>query len=196
MNTRIASTKSADFLGANTTSSSLTMQRPSYTPPRTVPVHIMPLYKAELEKMIADDNITEVKELTDWVNSIVCNVKETPDGKKKVRLCLDPKDLNKNIRREHHYSRTIDEILSLLHGKRYFSVVDTAKGYWHVELDQESSLLCTFNTPFRRYRFKHLPFGIVVSQDIFQRKLDDIYKNIPNVSGIADDIIVFGSTEE
>ena len=58
---------------------------------RTVPVHILPLYKAELEKMIADDIITEVKEPTDWVNSIVCNVKETTNGKKKVRLCLDPR---------------------------------------------------------------------------------------------------------
>ena len=78
--------------------------------------------------MITDDIITEVTEPTDWVNLIVCNVKETPDGKKKVRLCLDPKDLNKNIRREHYYSRTIDEILSLLHGKNCFSVVDTTKG--------------------------------------------------------------------
>ena len=169
---------------------------PVIHPPRTVPVHILPLYKAELEKMINDDIITEVTEPTDWVNSIVCNVKETPDGKKKVRLCLDPKDLNKNIRREHYYSRTVDEILPSLHGKNYFSVVDTTKGYWHVELDHESSLLCTFNTPFGRYRFKRLPFGIVVSQDIFQRKLDDIYKKIPNVTGIADDIMVFGSTEE
>ena len=84
----------------------------------------------------------------------------------------------------------------MLHGKGYFTVVDTAKGYWHVELDQESSLLCTFNTPFGRYRFKRLPFGIVVSQDIFQRKLDDIYKNVPNVTGIPNDIIVLGSTEE
>ncbi len=70
---------------------------PVIHPPRTVPVHIMPLYKAELERMIADDIITEVKEPTDWVNSIVCNIKETPEGKKKVRLCLDPKDLNKSI---------------------------------------------------------------------------------------------------
>ena len=45
---------------------------------------------------------------------------------------------------------------------------------------------------FVRYRFKRLPFGIVLSQDIFQRKLDEIYKNIPNVTGIADDVIVFG----
>ena len=170
--------------------------KPVVHPQRTVPVHILPLYKAELDKMIADDIITEVTEPTDWVNSIVCNVKETSDGKKKVRLCLDPKDLNKNIRREHYYSRRIDEILPLLHGKKFLSVVDTTKGYWHIELDHESSLLCTFNTPFGRYRFKRLPFGIVVSQDIFQRRLDDIYRNVPNVTGIADDIIVFGSTQE
>ncbi len=169
---------------------------PVIHPPRTVPVHIMPLYKAELERMIADDIITEVKEPTDWVNSIVCNIKETPEGKKKVRLCLDPKDLNKSIRREHYYTRNIDELLPLLYGKMFFSVVDTKKGYWHVELDDESSFLCTFNTPFGRYRFKRLPFGVIVSQDIFQRKLDEVYNGIPNVMGIADDILVCGSTEQ
>ena len=56
--------------------------------------------------------------------------------------------------------------------------MDTTQGYWHVDLDHESSLLCTFNTPFGRYRFKRRPFGIVVSQDIFQRRLDDTYRNI------------------
>ena len=61
--------------------------------------------------MITDDVITSMDEPTDWVNSIVCNINETPEGKKKIRLCLDPKDLNKNIRREHYYTRTIDELL-------------------------------------------------------------------------------------
>ena len=168
---------------------------PVVHPPRTVPVHILPLYKEELDKVIADDVITAVTEPTDWVNSIVCNIKETPEGKRKVRLCLDPKDLNQNIRREHYYTRTIDELLPQLHGKKFFSVVDTKKGYWHVALDHESSLLCTFNTPFGRYRFKRLPFGIILSQDIFQRRLDEVYKDIPNVMGIADDIVVCGSTE-
>ena len=70
---------------------------PVVHPPRTVPVHISALYKAELERMIEDDILTEVTEPTEWVNSIVCNDKDMPDGKKKVRLCLDPKDLNKNI---------------------------------------------------------------------------------------------------
>ena len=73
---------------------------PVVRPPCTVPVHILPLYKAELEKMITEDIITHVTELTDWVNSIICTaVKTTPDGKK-VRLCKDPKDLNKNTHRE------------------------------------------------------------------------------------------------
>ena len=133
--------------------------KPVVHPPRTVPVHIMPLYKAELDKMINDGIISPVQGPTDWVNSIVVNITETDQGRK-VRLCLDPKDLNKNTKREHYVTRTIDEILPKLHGKKYFSVIDTKKGYWHVELDDESSLLTTFNTPFGRYKFNRLPFGL------------------------------------
>ena len=84
---------------------------PVVYPPRTVPVHILPLYKAELDKMLAEDIIVPVTEPTEWVNSIVCHVTEKSDGTKKVRLCLDPKYLNKNICRKHYYSKTIDEIL-------------------------------------------------------------------------------------
>ena len=169
--------------------------KPVVHAPRTVPVHIMPLYKAELDKMLADGIITPVTEPTDWVNSIVCNITETKKGKK-VRLCLDPKDLNKNIKREHYYSRTIDEILPMLHNKKFFSVIDTKKGYWHVELDEKSSLLTTFNTPFGRFKFNRLPFGLWMSQDIFQPKLDAAFQGIPNVTGIADDIIIAGETME
>ena len=86
--------------------------------PRTVPVHILPLYKAELDIMQAEDIIVPVTEPTEWVKSIVCNVIEKPDGSKKDRLCIDPQDLNKNIHREHYYSKTIDEILPLLHGAK------------------------------------------------------------------------------
>ena len=163
--------------------------------PRTVPVHILPFYKAELDKMIAEDIIVLVTEPTDWVNSIVCYVTDKPDGTKKVRLCLDPKDLNKNIQREHYYSKTVDEILPLLFGSTKISASDTNKGYYHVELDYKSSLLCTFNTPFGRFRPTRLPFGVKIAQDIFQRRLDEIQKDIPNVAGIADDILVFGSSD-
>ena len=107
----------------------------------------------------------------------MCNVTEKPDGSKKARLCTDPQDLNKNIKREHCYSKTIDEILSLLHGATKISARDTNKGYWHIELDYESSLVCTFNIPFGRFGPKRLPFEVKVSQDIFQRKLDEILRH-------------------
>ena len=117
-----------------------------------------------------------------------CAVLETPHGKKKARLCLDPKDLNKNI--------TTQELsmtkLPALHGKKFSSVADTNKGYWI------TNRVCyaPFNTFFGRLHFKRLPFGVIVTQDIFQRKLDDVYKNTPDVTGIADDVTISGSTEK
>ena len=170
--------------------------KPVIHPSRSVPVHLLPLYKAELDKMEKEDIIEKVTDPTEWVNSMTLNITKTKDGKIKLRPCLDPKDLNKNIRRAHYPSRTIDEILPLLHGKKVFTIIDTKKGYWHQELDYESSLLCTFNTPFGRYRPKRLQFGLVISQDVFQQKLDSIFNGIPNVTGIADDLIVAGATEE
>ena len=130
--------------------------KPVIHPSRSVPVHLLPLYKAELDKMEKEDIIEKVTEPTEWVNSMTLNITKTKDGKIKLRPCLDPKDLNKNIRRAHYPSRTIDEILPLLHGKKVFTIIDTKKGYWHQELDYESSLLRTFNTPFGRYRPKRL----------------------------------------
>ena len=85
----------------------------------------------------------------------------------------------------------------MLHGKNFFSVVDTKKGYWHVELDDESSFYVLLLPLLGDIdRFKRLPFGVILSQDIFQRKLDEVYKGIPNVVGIADDIVVCGNTEQ
>ena len=110
------------------------------------------------------------------------------------RLCIDPQDLNKNICRKHYYI-TINEILPILHGATKISAGDTNKGYWHIELDYEPSLFCAFNEPFGSFRSKRVPFGVKVSQDIFQHKLDEILRDIPNVARIADDILVFGSSD-
>ncbi|CAB4012215.1 Hypothetical predicted protein [Paramuricea clavata] len=103
--------------------------------------------------------ITPVEKPTDWVNSVVLS--ETTNNKGeivKVRLCLDPRDLNKWVKREHCRTRTIDEVVTELKDAKFFTVVDARKGYWHVTLDTESLYLTTFRTPFGRYRFNRLPF--------------------------------------
>ena len=77
----------------------------------------------------------------------------------------------------------------------FFTKLDAHHGYWSIILDQDSSLLTTFNSPFGRYRFLRHPFGLVCSQDIFQKKMDQILAECQGCIGIADDITIHGHTE-
>ena len=140
--------------------------------------------------------IAPVDRPTDWVNSIVLS--ETKNGKgevTKIRVCLDHRDLNKWAKREHYRSKTVNEVVTELNGAKFFTIVDAKKGYWHVPLNEESSYLTTFSTPFGRYRFKRLPFGLVVSQDVFQKQLNTTFEGLDGVTGIADDTFVYESSE-
>uniref|UniRef100_A0A8C7WSE9 ribonuclease H n=1 Tax=Oryzias sinensis TaxID=183150 RepID=A0A8C7WSE9_9TELE len=139
------------------------------------------------------DIIQKVTEPTEWVNALV--VVEKPKTKK-LRVCLDPRPLNKAIQRPHYPLPTLDDITPRLAGAQYFSVLDARSGYWAIKLSQESSMLTTFNTIYGRYRFKRLPFGIVSAQDEFQRRVDEAYEGLSGVSAIVDDILVYSRTEE
>ncbi len=108
--------------------------------------------------------IEKQSEPTSWVNSIVNVIKPH-----KLRICIDPRDLNRAIRREHHPLPTVEEVVSRLTNARVFSILDASSGFWQIELDDSSSTLCTFNTPFGRYMFKRLPFGISSAPDVFQK---------------------------
>ena len=84
----------------------------------------------------------------------------------------------------------MQEIASEFAGKTVFSTLDLKDGYWQVQLDEESSLLCTFNTPFGRYRFTRMPFGIKSASEVFQKKNEEAFSGIPGIHIVADDIII------
>ena len=109
---------------------------------------------------------------------------------------MDPRDLNKAIRREHHRIPTAEDIASHLSGKNVFSIVDEKDGFWQVRLDEESCHLCTFNTHFGRYRFKRMPFGISSAPEVFQKKNEALFGDIDGVEVIFDDIIVAATDEK
>ena len=145
--------------------------------------------------MVNSDIIAKIKELgepTQWANSLVYRHKQ----KGRLRLCLDPKDLNAAIQRDHHVTPTLEEILPKLADAKVFSIVDAKCGYWNVVLDKESSYLTTLNSPFGRYSFKGMSFGLKMSQDVLQTKIDQTLEGCEGVVGIADDIAVFGKTTE
>ena len=123
-----------------------------------------------------------------------CAVEKPTTGK--LRICLDPQDLNKAIQRPHYPMKTLDDILPNLGGAKFFTKLDARSGYWAIKLDQISSYLTTFNTPFGRYRYLRLPFGLKSSQDEFQRKMDECFENFDGVCVIVDDIIMYGTSRE
>ena len=100
--------------------------------------------------------------------------------------------MNQAIKRPHYFTPTLEDILPKLSGARCFSILDARSGYWNIKLDQERSLCTTFNPPFGRYRFLRLPFGIICAQGMFQRKVDETFGDLPGVTGIADDNVVYG----
>ena len=123
-----------------------------------------PLVHEKLDEWLKEGIITPVEEPTDWVSSLAYSRKANG----KLRICLDPKDLNAVIKRDHYKTPTVEEITHELAGSRKFTKLDGTSSYLCIILDYESSLLTTFNTPWGRYRFIHLPFGFACSQDIFQ----------------------------
>ena len=92
----------------------------------------------------------------------------------------------------------LDELLPELAQAKVFSTVDLRSGFWHCVLDEQSSLLTTFSTPHGRYRWLRLPFGLSVSPEIFQKRLNQAIEGLDGVLNIADDILIFGvgDTEE
>ena len=72
------------------------------------------------------------------------------------------------------------------------SIIDASSGYHNLKLDKQASYLTTFSCLFGRYWYKHLPFRAVLVGNMFQCKIEKISNDMPNVFGIADDILVIG----
>ena len=89
----------------------------------------------------------------------------------------------------------LNDILPWLNNVKDMSIIDANSGYHNLQLDTKSSYLTTFACPFGRYQYKHLPFGAAPAGDMFQCKIYEIFSDMPNTFGIADDILVIGYDE-
>ena len=141
-------------------------------PIRRVPHALQEPSRLELETLV-DKGILhklQIDEKSEWLNSFICVRK--PNGS--IRLCLDPTHLNKYILRPHHKSKMLDDILPTLSG----------------------SLLMTFGTMYGCYCYLRLPMGASLSSDVYQFKIDEIFQDIPQCVGIADDIVIFGYSDQ
>ena len=159
---------------------------------RKVPIESKAAIEEAIDYMVKQDILEPEIEPTPWVSSVTYPVKPTGE----VRPCLDARDLNKAIIRENHKPQTVEEIAHQLAGAVVFTKADALKAFLQVNLTEESSKLLVINTHKGRYRFKRMPFGAKMSQDVFQMKMDLIMERCPGVISIHDDIVVYGVSEE
>ena len=148
--------------------------KPAQHAPRKVSIHLEDVFKEEIKSLVKLGILEEVKEHTDWVNLNVIVEKDSGNEhspnhtiKRKLRICLDPRDLNEALEREPKHAHSVDEITAKLQGITVFTIVDFKKGYIMVILHPDPRKLTCMALPFGRFKWTILPMGTVVAQDIF-----------------------------
>ena len=91
-----------------------------------------------------------------------------------IRICVDFRPLNEVVLREVHPLPKVDETLAQLAGATVFSKLDANSGFWQIPLSDRCKHLTTFITPFRRYFFNKLPFGICSVPEHLQKRVSQI----------------------
>ena len=115
---------------------------------RRIPIGVRDKVAAELQRLEAEGIITPVTKPSSWVSALLAVAK--PDNR--IRICIDPKPLNKALKRAQYRMPVINDILPQLAGAKVFSTVDVKEVFRSLQLDEEFSHLTTFEMPFGRYR--------------------------------------------
>ena len=118
--------------------------------------------------MLESGVISKVDSPTEWCAPMA--VTPTPNGK--VRVCVDLTALNRYVKRENHPLPSVDTILAKLSGATLFSKLDANSGFWQTPLSPESRHLTTFITPWGRFMFNVLPYGIRSGSEKFQKNMN------------------------
>nr|XP_022311001.1 uncharacterized protein K02A2.6-like [Crassostrea virginica] len=148
--------------------------------------------KEELDRLEKLGVIMKITTPSDWCAPIVPVVKKNG----KVRICVDLKRLNKAVKREHYMLPNLDDISPKMSGAKVFSKLDATSGFHQIPLEKDSYKFTTFITPFGRYCYTRLPFGITSAPEIFQRRMSDLLSDLDGVSVIIDDVIIYGESME
>ena len=155
--------------------------------PRRVPIPVKDELKNKIEELENMGVIAKATKPTPWINNMVVVRKHQ---------CLDAMHPNKGIMIRNHYpTPAIGDIARKVTKAKVFSVADSKDGFLQVVMDERSSFLTTFWTPFGSYRLLRMPFGIEAAPKEFQRRHHECLEGLVNIEVIHDDVIIFGSSD-
>ena len=90
----------------------------------------------------------------------------------------------------------VEDIFSQLNGAKYFSTLDLRAGYHHIRLTADSTPKTAFTSPFDKYEYVKVPFGLAQAPAYFQELMTGVLKDLPFAMAYLDDIIIYSSTPE
>ena len=148
------------------------------------------------------------KSMSPWASPIVIVPKKSQPGEPpKKRLCINFRKINDLQQKVITEGKSegclsliplpkIDEMYAKLKGAKFFSTIDLRSGYYHIALGKDSRAKTAFVTPFGKYEFLQVPFGLVQAPPFFQHLMNKVLDNCPFAMMYLDDIIIFSDTEE
>jgi len=160
--------------------------------PRRIALPLLPKVKDKLEELEKQGVISKVDKPTDWCAPIVVVPKSNGD----VRVCVDLTKLNEQVKRERLILPAVDYVLAQLSEAKVFTKLDANSGFYQVELTQDSALLTTFITPFGRFCYNRLPFGITSAPEHFQKRMQSILSGLEGTVNMIDDTLVYGRDQK
>lgn len=165
----------------------------SQSVPRNVAIPLLSKLKKELDRLIKLKIIVPVDYPTDWCSPIVVVPKKNSDS---IRLCCDYFKLNNSVKKANYLILKVDIALASLKKSKIFSKLDAQAGFHQIKLAKDSRPLTTFITPFGRFMFTRLPFGINCAPEYFSQRFKELLSGLPNVIVHIDDVLIHAQTVE
>ena len=148
------------------------------------------------------------KSMSPWASPILIVPKKSQPGEPpKKRLCIDFRKINDLQQKVITEGKSkdclslipllkIDEMYAKLKGAKFFSTIDLRSGYYHIALGKDLRVKTAFVTPFGKYKFLQVPFGLAQAPAFFQHLMNKVLDNYPFAMTYLDDIIIFSNVEE
>ena len=173
--------------------------------PYTLPLKHYEWVQREIESLECVGVIT--KSMSKWASPIVVVPKKSaPREPPKRRLCVDFRKVNELQQEVITAGKTkgqisihplpkIDEMYAKLKGAKVFSTIDLRSGYHHIALGKSSRAKTAFVTPFGKYEFLMVPFGLAQAPAYFQLLMNKVLKGLKFAMTYLGDIIIFSENE-
>jgi hypothetical protein len=159
--------------------------KPYHARPFPVPQSLEAITKNEMKILTVIDVFNRSSD-SEWAEPTFIQAKKTGD----VHNLTDFRRLNAQIRRKPFPLPNIIDLLRKLGGFKYATAIDLIMGYYDIPLDLEAQKLCTTILPWGKYQYKRLPVGVTTSPDIFQRIMNELLGDIPNIQVYLDDFLI------